>query len=144
MGMTPLPAIVANPHYERLGGADAVLRLVDAFYRAMDERADARTIRAMHAADLAETKRVLVAYLCEWLGGPKHYSAERGAPRLGRVHRPFALDAAARDAWLACMAQALAQVGAEASLQGELMRAFTKVATHLADPGPTIHTRSHP
>ncbi len=38
----------ANPHYERLGGADVVARLAEAFYRAMDELPEATTIRAMH------------------------------------------------------------------------------------------------
>lgn len=34
-------AVVANPHFARLGGESAVVRLVDAFYAAMDRRADA-------------------------------------------------------------------------------------------------------
>ena len=57
-------------------------------------------------ATSAKRQAVLATYLCEWLGGPKRYTAERGAPRLGRIHKPFALDAAAADAWLACMQQA--------------------------------------
>jgi len=132
--MSTLPVVNAaiNPHFARLGGAAAVARLAEAFYSAMDTRADARAIRAMHAPDLAPMKAVLVAYLVEWLGGPKRYTAERGAPRLGRVHRPFAIDAAARDAWLACMQQALDQTCSDAALRDELMAAFAKVANHLA------------
>ncbi len=135
-------AVVSNPHYERLGGQAAVVRLVDAFYAAMDSRDDARTIRAMHAADLGATKAVLVTYLCEWLGGPRRYSAERGAPRLGRVHRPFGLDARAADAWLGCMRQALDHCVADAALRDELMAAFTKVARHLTTPHTDHHHRS--
>lgn len=135
-------AVATNPHFARLGGEAAVVRLVDAFYAAMDERADARVIRAMHAHDLGPTKAVLVSYLCEWLGGPKRYSAERGAPRLGRVHRPFNLDAAAADAWLACMRQALDTTCTDAPLRGELMAAFTKIARHLSTPATDHHPRS--
>lgn len=133
VAMSALPIVAANPnpHLQRLGGEAAVARLVDAFYRAMDQRDDARAIRAMHGADLAETKAVLRLYLAEWLGGPKRYSAERGQPRLRRVHGPFAIDASARDAWLACMRQALEEIGAEASLRDELLAAFGKVADHL-------------
>lgn len=127
----PLVAAPVNPHFERLGGRAAVVALVDAFYGAMDTRPDARPIRQMHAADLRETKRVLVTYLCEWMGGPREYSATRGAPRLRRAHGPFRIDAAARDAWLACMQQALAETCADAALRAELMAAFTKIAEHL-------------
>lgn len=129
MSTTELPLITrANPHYERLGGSAAVVALVEAFYRAMESREDARTIRAMHAADLGETQRVLVTYLTEWLGGPRDYSAQRGAPKLRRRHAPFAIDASARDAWMACMTQALEKTCGDAALRHELLAAFAKVA----------------
>jgi hemoglobin len=121
-------AVTANPHFVRIGGAAAVTRLVDAFYRAMDQRADARGIRAMHHRDLAPTKAVLVDYLAEWLGGPRRYSATRGAPMLRRRHHRFEIDASARDAWMLCMRQALDQTCADAALRAELDAAFYKVA----------------
>ncbi len=123
----PLP-LLRPPHFEMLGGRAGVVRLVDAFYRQMDTRGDARGIRAMHEPDLASTKAVLVLYLCEWLGGPKDYSAERGHPRLRMRHAGFAIGLAERDAWLACMAAALDEVGAPPPLQRELMAAFFKTA----------------
>jgi hypothetical protein len=39
--------------YERIGGAPTIERLVESFYVRMDTLPEARTIRAMHAADLA-------------------------------------------------------------------------------------------
>lgn len=133
VAMTPLPLAVApaNPHLDRLGGEPAVRRLVDAFYGAMDRRPEARALRAMHAADLSATKAVLVMYLVEWLGGARRYSAERGAPRLRRAHAPFAVDAAAASAWLACMAQALEETCPDADLRTSLLTAFTGIANHL-------------
>lgn len=128
----PLPFIATtHPHFERLGGLPAVHRLVEAFYGAMDTRPDARTVRAMHADDLAQAKPVLVVYLAEWLGGPRLYTAERGAPHLRRVHLPFVIDAAARDAWLACMQQALQETCADAELNATLMAAFARTADHI-------------
>lgn len=123
-----LPILPPSPHFEMLGGRAAVVRLVDAFYRHMDTSPDARGIRAMHEPDLASTKAVLVLYLCEWLGGPKEYSAQRGHPRLRRRHNAFAIGLAERDAWLACMDAALGDVGATPELRGELMAAFFKTA----------------
>lgn len=106
-------------------------RLVDAFYRAMDTREDARVIRAMHEADLGPTRALLARYLGEWMGGAKDYSRERGAPKLRHRHLPFAIDDAARDAWMACMRQALAETCPDAGLRAELDAAFSKVANVL-------------
>ena len=134
--------MTTNPHLERLGGADAVTRLVDAFYRAMDSRADAQTIRAMHDADLSATKAVLVKYLTQWLGGPQAYSAERGAPALRRRHHRFDIDAAASEAWMACMRQALAETCADAELRAALEAAFAGIAEHIRNTVPHSPPRS--
>lgn len=122
------PPLSRPPHFEMLGGEAAVVQLVDAFYRHMDLRPDARGIRAMHAPDLASTKAVLVLYLCEWLGGPKAYSARRGHPRLRMRHAGFSLGTTERDAWLACMDAALEELGTTPALRSELMSAFFKTA----------------
>jgi truncated hemoglobin YjbI len=108
-----------------------VVRLVDAFYAAMDRRPDARAIRAMHAEDLAHTKAVLVDYLAEWMGGPKRYSATRGSPMLKRRHHPFNIDDDARDAWMACMREALAATCLDSELRTQLESAFRKIADHI-------------
>lgn len=130
--LSPLP----SPHFELLGGEAGVVRLVEAFYRHMDTRADTRELRAMHEPDLTSTKAVLVLYLCEWLGGPKDYSAQRGHPRLRQRHSGFAIGMAERDAWLTCMRAALADVGAAPALQDELMTAFFKTADWMRNTGP--------
>jgi hemoglobin len=129
---TPLP----SPYFELIGGEAGVVRLVNAFYRHMDTRPDARGIRAMHESDLASTKAVLVLYLCEWLGGPKAYSAQRGHPRLRMRHGGFAIGVSERDAWLACMRAALEDVGAAPELQSALMTAFFKTADWMRNTGP--------
>ncbi|MDO9199147.1 group II truncated hemoglobin [Rhodoferax sp.] len=129
---TPLPAT----HFELLGGEAGVVQLVNAFYRHMDTRPDTGDIRAMHAPDLASTKAVLVLYLCEWLGGPEDYSAQRGHPRLRMRHGGFSIGMAERDAWLACMRAALDDVGAAPALQGALMNAFFKTADWMRNTGP--------
>lgn len=146
--MPPLPppviAHTANPHFARIGGQPAVVRLVEAFYRAMDTRPDAAAIRALHAPDLGPTRRVLVQYLCEWMGGPRDYSATRGAPMLRRRHQPFDIDAAARDAWMACMRQALAECVPDEALRAELDAAFWKIADFLRNTEGSGERRPHP
>ena len=53
----------------------------------MDSLPEAQGIRALHAPDLGPMIVILKKYLGEWLGGPKHYSSERGHPMLRVRHR---------------------------------------------------------
>ncbi|WP_349254851.1 group II truncated hemoglobin [Roseateles cellulosilyticus] len=138
------PTPPANPHFARLGGHDAVVRLVDAFYNAMDTLPEARTIRAMHETDLGPTRRLLVKYLSEWMGGPKLYTPDRGAPMLRRRHQPFDIDASARDAWMACMRHALATTCVDEDLRAELDAAFYKIADFIRNTEPHGAARAHP
>jgi hemoglobin len=140
----PLAAPPVNPHFARLGGHEAIVRLVDAFYKAMDTLPEAATIRAMHEPDLRSTKAVLVKYFSEWMGGPKLYTPDRGAPMLRRRHHPFAIDADARDAWMLCMRQALSEVCTDEGLRAELDAAFYKIADFIRNTEHSGETRVHP
>ncbi|TAK90699.1 MAG: globin [Aquabacterium sp.] len=143
MSQVPQP-LNSNPHYLRLGGHEQVVRLVDAFYRVMDTLPEAAVIRAMHEPDLTSTKAVLVKYLSEWMGGPKLYTPERGAPMLRRRHQPFRLDASARDAWISCMRLALDEVCTDEALRMELIAAFFKVADFIRNTEDGGGERAHP
>ncbi|VTZ27953.1 Globin [Methylocella tundrae] len=127
--------------FEVIGGAPAIDRLVEAFYRNMDSRADARDIRAMHAADLEPTKNILKLYLGEWLGGPAEYSKQRGHPRLRQRHMRIPIGPAERDAWLACMNAALDEVVTEANLRDRLKGAFHKLADWLRNDLENEHDK---
>lgn len=121
-----LAAVLTN--FDRIGGAPAVERLVEAFYRRMDTLPDAAGIRALHPADLGATMEVLRRYLGEWLGGPPLYSAERGHPRLRMRHFRVAIGPPERDAWMLCMTGALDEVVADTALHAMLHDAFLKLA----------------
>jgi hemoglobin len=114
--------------YERIGGADTIDRLVESFYRRMDTLEEARTIRAMHAANLAPIKQVLKNYLSEWTGGPKLYSVTRGHPRLRQRHLGFPIAAAERDAWTLCMRGALDETVADTATRAKLDAALSGLA----------------
>jgi hemoglobin len=129
----PLAAPPANPHYSLLGGEAGVQRLVERFYALMDQLPQAQTIRAMHPSDLTRSKEHLFMFLSGWLGGPPLYAERRGPPRLRRDHMAFAIDTTARDAWMACMRQALADVVEDAALRAQLEAAFFKTADFLCN-----------
>jgi len=121
----------ANSHYRLMGGEQGVCQLVEHFYRIMDTDPYAATIRAMHPADLTETKAVLFDYLSGWLGGPKLYEAKRGHPRLRQRHMCFSIGETERDQWMYCMAKAMNELGVEETLRSQLLAAFFKTADHL-------------
>ncbi|MBC9876503.1 group II truncated hemoglobin [Bradyrhizobium sp. INPA01-394B] len=125
--------------FERIGGPVTIDRLVESFYRRMDERPEAAGIRAMHADDLTSTKQVLKRYLTEWTGGPKLYSPEKGHPRLRQRHMGFPIGGAERDAWLLCMRGALEETVADAAARGELDAALTKLADWMRNQAGNPH-----
>ena len=117
-----------NPHYDRLGGEQKIRELVDRFYDLMDERDDTQPLRQMHAKDLRVSRDKLFMFLSGWLGGPQLYIEKYGHPRLRQRHMPFAVDTSARDQWMNCMVQAMADVGIEEGMRQELEAAFFKTA----------------
>ncbi len=121
----------ANPHYGAIGGEPALRRLVQRFYALMDELPQASAIRAMHPADLSQSRDRLFMFLSGWLGGPQLYMERFGHPRLRQAHMAFPIDEAARDAWMACMTQALQEQVADDTLRAQLLAGFYKTADFL-------------
>ncbi|TWB39183.1 group II truncated hemoglobin [Nitrospirillum pindoramense] len=123
-----IEATVQTTIYEAIGGQAAISRLVEAFYHEMDTAPEARDLRALHAADLAETKRVLILYLAQWMGGPNAYSAERGHPRLRARHMGFRIGTAERDAWMLCMVRALTVTVPDDAIRQAILGALAPLA----------------
>lgn len=117
--------------YAALGGEDGVRRLVDRFYELMDQLPQARAIRALHPEDLQSSRDKLFKFLSGWMGGPPLYIEQYGHPRLRARHLPFPIGEEERDAWLLCMAQALAEAGLDPSLSDHLFRALSQLADHM-------------
>lgn len=95
--------------YHAAGQLPGIARLVDAFYRYMDTLEEARNIRAMHSADLDESRKKLSYFLSGWLGGPKRYSEHYGSINIPSAHKHLAVGQAESDAWLLCMQKAIAE-----------------------------------
>ncbi|MGO8954924.1 MAG: group II truncated hemoglobin [Rhodomicrobium sp.] len=132
-----------DTHFSRLGGARAIDRLVEAFYRRMDTLPEARIIRAMHLADLAPTKAILKDYLGEWLGGPTLYSQKRGHPRLRMRHTRFSIGPAERDAWMTCMRGALEEAVPGEGLRSEIGQKLYQLADWVRNDKDNPHDRDH-
>jgi hemoglobin len=127
--------------FARVGGEATVDRLVEAFYRHMDSVPAARSLRAMHEADLSQTKAVLKHYLGEWMGGPKLYSQERGHPRLRQRHLRFGIGPSERDQWMLCMDGALKEVLDDDGLREQLRRNFYQLADWVRNDKENPHDK---
>jgi len=114
--------------YDLLGGDAAVRRLIGRFYDLMDSVPEYYLIRKLHPADLAGSREKLYLFLSGWLGGPQLYAEKFGHPMLRARHLPFAIGLAERDAWLACMKQAMIDCEIEAGLKMGLLDSLFKTA----------------
>lgn len=107
--------------YQAAGGLEGITQLVDDFYLAMDSLDEAKVIRAMHPADLTESRRKLTYFLSGWLGGPKLYSQNYGGIIIPKAHEHLPIGHNEAEAWLACMQQAVDQQSYAADFKGYLM-----------------------
>lgn len=91
--------------FDAVGGEPTFRALVHRFYAGV---AQDPALRALYPDDdLGPAEERLTLFLVQYWGGPSTYSELRGHPRLRMRHVPFAVDSAARDAWLGHMRDAL-------------------------------------
>ncbi len=115
-------------YFQKIGGAPAIDKIVEDFFRRMETLPEARTVRDMHSDDLAKTKSVMKRYFSELLGGPMHFSEERGHPALKGRHAAMDIGPKERDAWMRCMREALQSNVADESLRQYIEERFYQLA----------------
>ena len=120
--------------YAQVGGEPTFRRLVAAFYREVAEDA---LMRPMYPEeDLGPAEERLRLFLMQYFGGPSTYSERRGHPRLRMRHFPFAIDSAAREAWLRHMRAALDEVALPPLYENLMWDYFERAATAMVNtPG---------
>lgn len=114
--------------FEWIGGEEKVKALVERFYDLMDLEPNYGELRATHGTELERARQNLFWFLCGWLGGPQHYTDRFGHPRLRMRHMPFKIGIQERDQWLACMDQAMGEVGVPQDLRLRLRESFFQTA----------------
>ena len=128
---TPQPATA----FEWVGGEAAVRALVDRFYDLMELEPAYAGIRALHPADMTESRNKLYWFLCGWLGGPAHYVERFGHPRLRARHLPYAIGISERDQWMMCMLQAMRERDLPDALVERLLESFHNTADWMRNKG---------
>ena len=114
--------------YERLGGEARLRELVERFYDLMDLEPGYAALRRAHPGTLENGRTRLFKFLSGWLGGPPLYTDEFGHPMLRARHLSFAIGTTERDQWMACMAQAMEELGVDELLRLQLQGALFKTA----------------
>ena len=115
-------------YFSQIGGAPAIDKIVEEFFRRMEALPEAREVRAMHSDDLAKTKSVMKRYFSELLGGPMQFSETRGHPALKGRHANLPIGPHERDAWMRCMREALEAVVPDAGLRKHIEERFYQLA----------------
>ncbi|MDG1579801.1 group II truncated hemoglobin [Pseudomonas sp. GOM6] len=100
---------VGDASYRAAGGIDGLRRLVDDFYRYMDELPEAAEVRALHPASLDSARDKLACFLSGWLGGPRLFAERYGAIGIPSFHAQWPIGPAQAEAWLLCMEKAIAE-----------------------------------
>ncbi len=113
-------------------GDETIKRLVWSFYARVE--ADV-ALRAIFPEDLEPGKQWQYLFLVQYFGGPTHYMAERGHPRLRMRHNPYPIDADARDRWLAHMLDAIDAVGITDPARRVMRDYFQRAADFMVNTG---------
>ncbi len=120
-----------TPLYDRVGGHETFVRLVDEFYRGV---ASDPPLRALYPdEDLAAAAGRLRMFLEQYWGGPHAYSETRGHPRLRIRHAGFAVTADMRDRWLGHMNAALDSLDLPEPERAEFGEYVTRAAAFLVN-----------
>ncbi len=127
-------ACAPTPSSKRSAANATFHRLVETFYEGV---AADPVLRALYPEDdLGPAEERLRLFLIQYWGGPTTYSDQRGHPRLRMRHAPFAINAAARDAWLGHMRIALDSLELPPSYEQELWDYFLRAADSMRNvPG---------
>jgi len=114
-------------------GEAGFTRLVAAFYRRVATDDILRPMYPEH--DLVGAELRLRDFLIQRFGGPMTYSEQRGHPRLGMRHAPFAIDQRGRDRWVELMEAALAEAEIPPQVLAPLRNFFHASATFMINRG---------
>ncbi|REB09558.1 globin [Sporosarcina sp. BI001-red] len=115
--------------YEEIGEA-RLSELIDRFYAKVAVHPD---LIPIFPADLTETARKQKQFQTQYLGGPNIYTEEHGHPMMKARHMPFAITPSRAKAWLACMAEAMDEVGLDGPLREIYYQRLVLTANHMVN-----------
>ncbi|MBW3641100.1 MAG: globin [Actinobacteria bacterium] len=120
--------------YEQVGGEPVFRQLVASFYRGV---AGDPVLRPLYPDDLGPAEDRLRMFLVQYWGGPTTYSEQRGHPRLRMRHVAWQVGERERDAWLALMRAAMAELELPDDARAAIWEHLERAAYSLVNAPPT-------
>jgi len=120
--------------YELMGGAETIRKLVEAFYPKVQNHP---LLGPLFPPDLTPVMEKQYLFLSQFFGGPTLYSDQHGHPMMRARHMPFPITVERADAWLSCMAEAMAEVGLPNDLRDFLLERLKGSAYHFVNTPDT-------
>lgn len=109
-------------------GEEKLHQLIDAFYSRVGQHPE---LTPIFPKDLSETARKQKQFMTQYLGGPPLYTEEHGHPMLRARHLPFEITETRAKAWLACMEDAMNEIGLEGMLRESFFSKLVLTAQHM-------------
>ena len=134
-GTADQPRTPRGTPFERLGGREAVRRLIDEFYRRVGDDPE---LRPLFPADLEPGIEKQKLFMEQWLGGAPLYSLQHGPPMLRRRHFPHVITRAHAEGWLSHMRAALEAVSTDRELIDEVLQRLGPLALHMVNEGQDV------
>ncbi|MFC5405657.1 globin [Cohnella soli] len=116
--------------YEALGGADGIRDLVEKFYPKVQQHP---LLAPLFPEDIRPVMEKQYLFLTQFMGGPSLYSDQYGHPMMRARHMPFPITPERAEAWLDCMARALAETPAPESVRKFAIERLSGPAFHFVN-----------
>jgi hemoglobin len=116
--------------YDNLGGEAGVRALVEAFYPIVQQNEKLAPLFPENIQPVIDKQYM---FLSQFFGGPALFSEAFGHPMMRASHMHFEVTVERAEAWLACMDQALTQVGVEEPLHSFVLQRLSGPAHHFVN-----------
>lgn len=116
--------------YERIG-KERLSMLLDSFYDRVFTHSLIAPLFANSSRTEIQEKQLL--FLSQFLGGPMGYTENYGPPKMRQRHIPHRITPLAKDAWLACMKEAIEEQDWDDRLKEVMYSIFPPIAAHMVN-----------
>ncbi|WHX48353.1 globin [Paenibacillus woosongensis] len=116
--------------YDNLGGEEVIRQIVEAFYPKVKANP---LLGPLFPEDINPVMEKQFMFLSQFFGGPSLFSDAYGHPMMRARHLPFPVTRERAEAWLACMTEALEEVGIEEELKDFVIKRLSGPAFHFVN-----------
>ncbi len=118
-----------NTPYTRIGGREAIARMVDRFYDLMQNDPHYRAVRAMHGDDFAPMQEKLTDFLMQWMGGPRDWFDKNPGVCMMSGHAAYpGMAMKTANQWMAAMKVAAEETIPDRALTDAMLSALAQMA----------------